>query len=175
MTENGVESGHRFHTGGSRRGRYHVDPTSDLVLWQSAWNAFASSTTIFVRGRQRTARVDVMVGALLCGPVDPGCLAGVIFFNNVGYSDVRARHDWRCHHTCLHGQDGSRFLQHPNAGWHRAGCREETGRLLSAMSPAIALRPTSRKRAQLWLCAGRRAWEELFFLVHDHQQQLMLS
>lgn len=28
---------------------------------------------------------DVMVGALLCEPVDPVCAAGVIFFNNVGY------------------------------------------------------------------------------------------
>src|SRR6478609_2720045 len=27
---------------------------------------------------------DVMVGALLCEPVDPSCAAGVIFFNNVG-------------------------------------------------------------------------------------------
>src|SRR5579864_6526687 len=28
---------------------------------------------------------DVIVGALLCDPVDPTCAAGVIFFNNVGY------------------------------------------------------------------------------------------
>ena len=28
---------------------------------------------------------DAMVGALLCEPVDPGCAAGVIFFNNVGF------------------------------------------------------------------------------------------
>jgi 4-hydroxyproline epimerase len=28
---------------------------------------------------------DVVVGALLCEPVDPACAAGVIFFNNVGY------------------------------------------------------------------------------------------
>ncbi len=28
---------------------------------------------------------DVMVGALLCEPVDSTCAAGVIFFNNVGY------------------------------------------------------------------------------------------
>jgi 4-hydroxyproline epimerase len=28
---------------------------------------------------------DVVVGALLCEPVEPGCVAGVIFFNNVGY------------------------------------------------------------------------------------------
>ncbi len=27
---------------------------------------------------------DVMVGALLCEPVDPTCAAGVVFFNNVG-------------------------------------------------------------------------------------------
>jgi len=27
---------------------------------------------------------DAMVGALLCEPADPGCVAGVIFFNNVG-------------------------------------------------------------------------------------------
>ena len=27
---------------------------------------------------------DVIVGALLCEPVDPSCAAGVIFFNNVG-------------------------------------------------------------------------------------------
>lgn len=28
---------------------------------------------------------DVLVGALLCEPVDPTCAAGAIFFNNVGY------------------------------------------------------------------------------------------
>jgi 4-hydroxyproline epimerase len=28
---------------------------------------------------------DVMVGALLCEPYEPGCVAGVVFFNNVGY------------------------------------------------------------------------------------------
>jgi 4-hydroxyproline epimerase len=28
---------------------------------------------------------DALVGALLCAPTDPSCVAGVIFFNNVGY------------------------------------------------------------------------------------------
>src|SRR5881628_2557407 len=28
---------------------------------------------------------DVLVGALLCEPADPSCVAGVIFFNNTGY------------------------------------------------------------------------------------------
>lgn len=31
---------------------------------------------------------DVMVGALLCDPVDPNNAAGVIFFNNVGYLNM---------------------------------------------------------------------------------------
>src|SRR5262245_36943546 len=31
---------------------------------------------------------DVLVGALLCAPVDPACVAGVIFFNNVGYLNM---------------------------------------------------------------------------------------
>jgi 4-hydroxyproline epimerase len=38
---------------------------------------------------------DAMVGALLCEPVNPDCVAGVIFFNNVGYLN-----------GCIHGTIG---------------------------------------------------------------------
>src|SRR5260370_6652832 len=38
---------------------------------------------------------DVIVGALLCEPVDPNCSAGIIFFNNVGFL-----------HMCGHGTIG---------------------------------------------------------------------
>jgi 4-hydroxyproline epimerase len=38
---------------------------------------------------------DAMVGALLCKPVNPDCVAGVIFFNNVGYLG-----------GCIHGSIG---------------------------------------------------------------------
>jgi 4-hydroxyproline epimerase len=31
---------------------------------------------------------DVLVGAVLCEPTDPSCVAGVIFFNNVGYLNM---------------------------------------------------------------------------------------
>ena len=31
---------------------------------------------------------DVLVGALLCEPIDPSCAAGVIFFNNTGYLNM---------------------------------------------------------------------------------------
>ena len=38
---------------------------------------------------------EAMVGALLCKPVDPSCVAGVIFFNNTGYLN-----------GCIHGSIG---------------------------------------------------------------------
>src|SRR3954469_9145730 len=38
---------------------------------------------------------EVMVAAVLCEPLDRGCAAGVIFFNNVGYL-----------HMCGHGTIG---------------------------------------------------------------------
>ena len=38
---------------------------------------------------------DAMVGAVLCDPVDPTCVAGVIYFNNVGYLGM-----------CIHGTIG---------------------------------------------------------------------
>lgn len=38
---------------------------------------------------------DAMVGALLCQPVNPDCVAGVLFFNNAGYLD-----------SCVHGTIG---------------------------------------------------------------------
>ena len=55
---------------------------------------------------------DVMVGALLCEPVDPVCAAGVIFFNNVGYLGM-----------CGHGTIGLvatlSFMKRITPGEHR--------------------------------------------------------
>ncbi|HEY6336965.1 MAG TPA: proline racemase family protein [Candidatus Sulfotelmatobacter sp.] len=55
-------------------------PLADrLVRFRSGHDAFRSAVVNEPRGS------DVIVGALLCAPVDPTCAAGVIFFNNVGY------------------------------------------------------------------------------------------
>lgn len=55
---------------------------------------------------------DVIVGALLCAPVDPSCAAGVIYFNNVGYLGM-----------CGHGTIGLvatlRFIGRIGPGTHR--------------------------------------------------------
>jgi 4-hydroxyproline epimerase len=55
---------------------------------------------------------DVIVGAILCEPVDPTCTAGVIFFNDVGYLGM-----------CGHGTIGLivslAYLGRINPGVHR--------------------------------------------------------
>lgn len=55
---------------------------------------------------------DVVVGALLCEPVNQGCVAGVIFFNNVGYLGM-----------CGHGTIGVvatlAYMNRLNPGEHR--------------------------------------------------------
>ena len=53
--------------------------TARLERFRSEHDSFRSAVVNEPRGS------DVMVGALLCEPVDPTCAAGVIFFNNVGY------------------------------------------------------------------------------------------
>ena len=50
-----------------------------LQYFRSEYDTFRSAVVNEPRGS------DVIVGGLLCEPVDPGCAAGVIFFNNVGY------------------------------------------------------------------------------------------
>ena len=47
--------------------------------FRSQYDCFRSGVVSEPRGS------DVVVGALLCDPVDRACAAGVIFFNNVGY------------------------------------------------------------------------------------------
>ena len=50
-----------------------------LVTFRTRFDHFRSAVVNEPRGS------EVLVGALLCQPVDPTCAAGVIFFNNVGY------------------------------------------------------------------------------------------
>src|SRR5947209_13495319 len=49
-----------------------------LAVFRDRHDAFRSAVSNEPRGS------DVLVGALLCEPADPGCAAGVIFFNNAG-------------------------------------------------------------------------------------------
>lgn len=53
--------------------------TDRLARFRESHDSFRSAVVNEPRGS------DVLVGALLCEPTDSACVAGVIFFNNVGY------------------------------------------------------------------------------------------
>jgi 4-hydroxyproline epimerase len=55
-------------------------PLNERVqIFRERFDHFRSAVVNEPRGN------DAIVGALLCAPYEPGCSAGVIFFNNVGY------------------------------------------------------------------------------------------
>lgn len=121
---------------------------------------------------------DVVVGALLCEPVDPGCAAGVIFFNNVGYLGM-----------CGHGtiglvvslahmgriQPGEHHIETPvgvvTAVLHKTG------------EVTVTNVPSYRQAAKLSVnvpgfgeVRGDVAWGgNWFFLVEDHGFELALK
>jgi 4-hydroxyproline epimerase len=121
---------------------------------------------------------DVVVGALLCQPVDPACAAGVIFFNNVGYLGM-----------CGHGTIGLvatlAFMNHITPGEHRietpvgvvsAELREDgkvtvnnVASYRSAADVAVKVRGYGEIR-------GDVAWGgNWFFLVRKHDMSLTLN
>ncbi|MDG9928105.1 MULTISPECIES: 4-hydroxyproline epimerase [unclassified Pseudomonas] len=114
---------------------------------------------------------DVLVGALLCEPVDPGACAGVIFFNNTGYLGM-----------CGHGTIGLvvslAHLGRIGPGVHRietpVGTVEAT--LHDDRSVSVRNVPAYRYRKAVEVevpghgqVAGDIAWGgNWFFLISDH-------
>src|SRR4029077_11353400 len=121
---------------------------------------------------------DVIVGALLCEPVDQTCAAGVIFFNNVGYLGM-----------CGHGTIGLivtlAYMGRIRPGQHRI----ETpvgivGATLHESGEVTVNNLASYRRAASVTVAvpghgpvcGDVAWGgNWFFLVRDHTMQLTLG
>ena len=77
-----------------------------LSVFRNKHDTFRSAVISEPRGS------DILVGALLCEPVDKSCAAGVLFFNNVGYLGM-----------CGHGAIGLvatlAYLKRITAGVHR--------------------------------------------------------
>jgi 4-hydroxyproline epimerase len=121
---------------------------------------------------------DVLVGAILCAPVDPGCVAGVIFFNNVGYLGM-----------CGHGTIGVAVtlahLGRIGPGRHRletpvgvvtfdyhGGHTVEIENVPSYRHAAVVSVPVDG----LGTITGDIAWGgNWFFLVNQHGQELELA
>ncbi len=121
---------------------------------------------------------DVMVGALLCPPVDPTCAAGVIFFNNVGVLNM-----------CGHGTIGLMVtlaaLGRVKPGTHRietpvgtiAASLDEAGQV--TVENVASYRHAARVPLEVpgyGQMHGNVAWGgNWFFLVDDHGQRVTLS
>jgi 4-hydroxyproline epimerase len=121
---------------------------------------------------------DVLVGALLCHPVDARCTAGVIFFNNVGYLGM-----------CGHGAIGLvvtlAFLGRIQPGRHLIetpvgtvqAVLHETGEVTIENVPSYRLAKQVEVEVQGYgKVAGDVAWGgNWFFLVNDHGQDIRLD
>jgi len=121
---------------------------------------------------------DVMVGALLCEPVDPSCAAGVIFFNNVGYLGM-------CGHGTIGLVASLHFLRRIEPGEHRI--ETPVGVVSAVLHPGGEV--TVNNVASYRLAAnmsvnvggygvvrGDVAWGgNWFFLVREHSMELSLK
>jgi 4-hydroxyproline epimerase len=121
---------------------------------------------------------DVLVGALLCEPADPACVAGVVFFNNVGYIGM-----------CGHGTIGVAVtlghLGRIRPGVHRLETPVGVVAFECAGGAEVAVEnvPSYRHAAGVTVAVdgvgpvtGDVAWGgNWFFLVADHGQELELK
>lgn len=121
---------------------------------------------------------DVVVGALLCPPVDPSCTSGLLFFNNVGALGM-----------CVHGTIGVvRTLAHlgrMSPGEHRL--ETPVGIVTALLEPngsvTVQNVPSYRYRADVSVevngygtITGDIAWGgNWFFLVNDLSETLSLQ
>lgn len=120
---------------------------------------------------------DVLVGGLLCEPVDPACAAGIIFFNNAGYL-----------HMCGHGTIGLAvtlaWLGKIGPGSHRieTPVGVVTATLEDAHRVSVRNVPSYRYRKAVPVnvpgygtVVGDIAWGgNWFFLVSQHNESLQL-
>ncbi len=141
-----------------------------LEIFRSHFDHFRSAVVNEPRGS------DVVVGALLCKPVDPSCAAGVIFFNNVGYLGM-----------CGHGTIGLvvtlAYMNRIKAGKHRIETPVGVVDALLDESGTVSVRnvPSYRFAQSVKVTvpgigdvAGDVAWGgNWFFLVTHHGQELM--
>ncbi len=143
-----------------------------LEIFKTKYDSFRSAVVNEPRGS------DAVVGALLCKPVDPSCVAGVIFFNNVGYLGM-----------CGHGTiglvvtlaymgrlaDGTHKIETP-AGTVEAHL-DESGMVTVRNVPSYRLAANVPvKLADGSTVTGDVAWGgNWFFLVNKHNLKLDLN
>jgi 4-hydroxyproline epimerase len=150
-----------------------VGPLAErLERFRSQHDSFRSAVVNEPRGS------DVMVGALLCDPVNRTCAAGVIFFNNVGYLGM-----------CGHGTIGLvatlAYLGRIRPGEHRIETPVGTVGAVLHESGAVTVNNVASYRTATNVgidvpgfgkVEGDVAWGgNWFYLVHDHRLELTLN
>ena len=142
------------------------------AVFQEQFDRFRSAVVNEPRGS------DVMVGAILCEPVDRTCVTGVIYFNNVGYLNM-----------CGHGTIGVvvtlAYLGRIRPGPHRieTPVGVVTAWLHESGDVSVENVPSFRFAKDLTVgvegrgpVTGDVAWGGYwFFLVGDHGQELTLG
>jgi 4-hydroxyproline epimerase len=143
-----------------------------LAAFRDRYDSFRSAIVNEPRGS------DVIVGALLCEPSDPGCTAGVIFFNNVGYLGM-----------CGHGTIGLvatlAHLGQIQPGEHRIETPVGVVKAILHDSGEVTVEnvPSFRTARQVVVevkgygkVAGDVAWGgNWFFLVNDHRERIAIE
>lgn len=143
-----------------------------LKRFRTEHDAFRSAVVNEPRGS------DVMVGALLCEPVDPACAAGVIFFNNVGYLGM-----------CGHGTIGLvatlAYMKQIAPGTHQIETPVGTVGVILHENGHVTVNNVASHRSAADVevripgygsVHGDVAWGgNWFFLVRDHAMPLALS
>jgi 4-hydroxyproline epimerase len=121
---------------------------------------------------------DVMVGALICDPVDPACAAGVIFFNNVSYLGM-----------CGHGTIGLvatlAYLKRIEPGEHRIETPVGTVSAFLHESGEVTVNNVASYRTAANVAVEVPAYGEVkgdiawggnwFYLIRDHRLELTLN
>jgi 4-hydroxyproline epimerase len=121
---------------------------------------------------------DVMVGALLCPPMDRSASSGVIFFNNVGYLGM-------CGHGTIGVVTTLAYMGRITPGEHRIETPVGTVTAILHESGEVTVRNVASYRKAAGVAVdvpgfgtvrGDVAWGgNWFFLIEDHGPELTLS
>ena len=139
------------------------------AIFRDRYDTFRSAVVNEPRGS------DVMVGAILLPPVDPGSAAGVIFFNNVGYLGM-------CGHGTIGVAVALAHLGRIGPGSHRLETPVGLVTIMLEGPNTVAIDNVESYRLAkdvrvtvpgLRTYVGDVAWGgNWFFLVHDHGEIL---
>jgi 4-hydroxyproline epimerase len=140
-----------------------------LSVFRERFDTFRSAVVNEPRGS------DVMVGAILLEPVDPACVAGVIFFNNIGYLGM-------CGHGTIGVTVALNYLGRIGPGTHRLETPVGTVNVTLDGRDTVTIDNVESYRLAhqvsvavpgLRTYVGDVAWGgNWFFLVHDHDEVL---